>query len=205
MISTHTAKEDIFQQQVIKAAQQLYQIYGLHKVTMEDVAKAVGKSKSALYYYYKSKEEIFDAVMAAEISEIIAEIRQAVAEVVTIEQKIHTFCFANLNISRKRRALYSAIEAGMDANEMSAYTKAKQAIHHQVMARKSEILTEIISGSVKKGEIAKQNDKERDVLIFVLLSALQGLKREMIIENDFTVIEAAINSLTMMVTRSLRA
>ena len=48
-------KDDLFQEQVIRAAQKLFQQHGMYKVTMDDVAKAVGKGRSSLYYYYKSK------------------------------------------------------------------------------------------------------------------------------------------------------
>jgi len=79
-MAVSTEKEEMIQGQVIRAARQLYQQHGLFKVTMEDVAKAVGKGKSSLYYYYKSKEEIFDAVIDAEIKEIFTEIVQAVSK-----------------------------------------------------------------------------------------------------------------------------
>jgi AcrR family transcriptional regulator len=77
-----TIKDDLFQEQVIKAAQQLFRQYGLQKVTMDDVAKAVGKGRSSLYYYYKNKIEIFGAVMDVEISEILAEMGRAVDKAV---------------------------------------------------------------------------------------------------------------------------
>ncbi len=36
---------------------------------MEDIAKAAGKGKSTLYYYYTSKDEIFNAVIEDEMHE----------------------------------------------------------------------------------------------------------------------------------------
>ena len=100
-------KEDTFQEQVIQAAQQLFQKHGLQKVTMDDVAKAVGKGRSSLYYYYKSKEEVLDAVMEVEISEMLAEAARAVDQVVTAEKKLKAFCITKLKVSKKRRALYT--------------------------------------------------------------------------------------------------
>ncbi|OYW78704.1 MAG: TetR family transcriptional regulator, partial [Sphingobacteriia bacterium 32-37-4] len=45
-------KEEIFKEDIIREAQKLFQAYGLKKTTMEDIAKALGKGKSTLYYYY---------------------------------------------------------------------------------------------------------------------------------------------------------
>ncbi len=106
-------KEYSIQEQVVKAGQQLFQQYGLHKVTMEDVAKAVGKAKSSLYYYYKSKEEIFNAVMNAEIGEIIAELTTYINQESGVENKIRVFSKTKLHISKKRRALYNDIDMGI--------------------------------------------------------------------------------------------
>jgi AcrR family transcriptional regulator len=50
-------KEEIFKEDIIREAQKLFQTYGLKKTTMEDIAKALGKGKSTLYYYYQSKEQ----------------------------------------------------------------------------------------------------------------------------------------------------
>ena len=38
---------------------------------MEDIAKAIGKGKSTLYYYYKSKSEVFQDVIIREADEVI--------------------------------------------------------------------------------------------------------------------------------------
>jgi len=81
-----TIKDDLFQEQVIKAAQLLFRQYGLEKVTMDEVAKAVGKGRSSLYYYYKNKIEIFGAVMDLEIDEILTEVARAVDKAVGAEQ-----------------------------------------------------------------------------------------------------------------------
>ncbi len=51
MTAQSETKEDLLQKQIIKAAQHLYQTHGVSKVTMDDVAREIGKSRSSLYYY----------------------------------------------------------------------------------------------------------------------------------------------------------
>ena len=50
-------KDELIVQDIINGAKKLVQQYGLKKTTMEDIAKAAGKSKSTLYYYFKDKED----------------------------------------------------------------------------------------------------------------------------------------------------
>ena len=53
---------------IIAAATTLFSRFGLDKTTMEDIAKAAKKGKSSLYYYFKSKEQVFAEVIRKEIS-----------------------------------------------------------------------------------------------------------------------------------------
>jgi AcrR family transcriptional regulator len=59
--------KDPFKEDILNGARDLFERFGFKKTTMEDIARQVGKSKSALYYYYKTKEEIFEAVILRDI------------------------------------------------------------------------------------------------------------------------------------------
>ena len=204
MTESGIIKEDEIQEQTLQAALQLFQAHGFRRVTMDDVARAIGKGRSSLYYYYKSKEEIFDAVMDAEISNMMTAIARAVDRAGTAEQKIFAFCATKLQVLRERQAFYNTIDLGMDAEEISNYNKAKYAIHRRVMQQEGVLLRQILTGGMDNGELAVMNKKEQDVSIFVLLSSLRGLKREMVIENDFSGIEPAVAALTRMVIHGLK-
>jgi AcrR family transcriptional regulator len=49
-------KKDSVKQDIGKAAMACFLKYGLEKTTLEDIAKAVGMNKSALFYYYKTRK-----------------------------------------------------------------------------------------------------------------------------------------------------
>jgi AcrR family transcriptional regulator len=204
MSPSEPIKEDIIQEQILLAAKQLFQVHGFRKVTMDDVAKAIGKGRSSLYYYYKSKEEILEAVIDIEIREMLTAMTKAVDKAATTEQKIHAFLLTKLQILRERRAFYNTIEISMDADEMSNYNKTKQDIHRLLMKQEGIILNGIIVNGVIKGELRNLNKKEQEAIIFVLLSALRGLKREMALDDDFSKVETVVDSLTNMVIYGLK-
>ncbi|MDR3714844.1 MAG: TetR/AcrR family transcriptional regulator [Puia sp.] len=205
MSASHTIKEDIVQEQILQAAHQLFRQYGLHKVTMDDVAKAIGKGRSSLYYYYKSKEEIFDAVMDMEIAGLLTEINKGVNAVASVEQKIYAFCLAKLNAVQKRRSRYNAIltDAGMDADEISTYNRIKDSIHQRLFRQESDLLAQVLKEGIRKGELRSIDKKELDILVFVILSGLHGLKREMLSENDFSRTDAAVETFSQLIMRGL--
>src|ERR1700749_4878155 len=106
-------KEDVIQEQILQAAKRLFQVHGLQKVTMDDVAREIGKGRSSLYYYYKSKEEILDAAIDVEMKDTLAELTRAIDQATTLEQKINTYFITRLKLSKKRTVFYNMIDSGL--------------------------------------------------------------------------------------------
>jgi len=55
-------KED-YRLKIILTASRIFSHYGFRKTTMEEISKALKKGKSSIYYYFGSKEEIFEAII----------------------------------------------------------------------------------------------------------------------------------------------
>lgn len=204
MSTIEQTKEELMEEQILQAAKQLFQAHGFRKVTMDDVAKAIGKGRSSLYYYYKSKEEVLEAVMDVEIRDLLNAIAKGVERATTTEEKIHAFCATKLNVIRDRRSFFSTINTGMDADEMSNYNKAAQGIHRRIMKQEGVLLHQILNQGIEKGEVRAMDEKEQESFIYVLLSTVHGLKREMAIESDYSGIEPAVNAFTQMVMHGLK-
>lgn len=197
-------KDEIIQQDILQAASQLFQKYGLNKVTMDDIARAVGKGRSSLYYYYKNREEIFDAVMIAFIQEISREISEAVRLASTLEEKLEGFCWVKLKTSKQRHSFFRALESGMGAEEISKHTTAMTAFHFQLMQQESVILKRAIEDAVKSGEITQKSKKEIDIHIFILLSSIRGIKREALLNDKFTEMKKTVATLCKMMVQNLK-
>jgi len=195
------SKEEITRIKIIQTAQKLFQSDGLQGVTMEDVAAAAGKAKSSLYYYYKSKEEIWDAVMDIEIGEIVSDIANAVDHALTIEQKIHAFCGTMLKSLRKKRALYNI---AYGTNEAVKRNKSTGSIRRRFVKQENVLFKEILAEGIEKGVLKPMKLKEQEILVFVLLSGLKGLEKEIGLEKDYD-LEPAIKALSHMIIYGLKA
>lgn len=55
---------------IVKVARKVFSRKGYRNTTMEAIARASGMGKSSIYYYYKSKEDIFEAVVVKEAQEL---------------------------------------------------------------------------------------------------------------------------------------
>jgi len=77
---------------ILDAPQKRFARFGLHKVTMEEIATDLGMSKAALYYYFTTKEEIFRQVISREQEEFIALVEVIIAEKCSaVEKLMHYF------------------------------------------------------------------------------------------------------------------
>ncbi|TDX01436.1 TetR/AcrR family transcriptional regulator [Dinghuibacter silviterrae] len=190
---------------ILQAAQQLFQKYGWQKVSMDDVAKAIGKSRSSLYYYYKSKEEIYAAVVNMEVDDIVDKIGQAVEQVTGTEEKIATFFTTKMHLMRKRRELYGSLEAGMNADEISSLSGIKRAGHARIMKGEGDLLKEILKQGVEAGELRPIPPREMENLVFVILANMHGLKREMLLAEDAPKIDTLAQTLSQLIVHGLKA
>ncbi len=100
------AKEELMKATILESAKGLFQKYGLAKTTMEDIAKSIGKGKSTLYYYFATKEDIFEAVLLQEKASMIAQIQNAIDGEETAKGKLKAFASTIIEAIKKKTGLH---------------------------------------------------------------------------------------------------
>jgi AcrR family transcriptional regulator len=93
-------------ERIIAIADQLFAHFGIQKTTMEDIAKKARMGKSTMYYYFKSKEEIFAEVIRRDSVIFKLELNQAVARGKTPQEKIGNYVLARMKHLKKLRNYY---------------------------------------------------------------------------------------------------
>jgi AcrR family transcriptional regulator len=101
-------KED-FRQKVIISAGQIFSRYGFKKTTMDEIAKALKMGKSSIYYYFQSKEEIFEAVLLYEANILRNELTKAIKSVESPVEKMRNYVFVRMKAFEKLSNYYNAI------------------------------------------------------------------------------------------------
>lgn len=164
--------------QILLTAQKLFQEKGLGMATMEDVARAAGMGKSSLYYYFKSKEEIFNAVLETEISEILLETMKRVSSKTSLAEKLNAFAAVKFETVRKRKSLYRTMELGMDAEALSRYNATKKEVHLKYLQQEKIILQQLLIQGGEDRDIKILSATALEEAVFIFLSALRGMNRE---------------------------
>ncbi len=140
--------------QIIEAAGIIFERYGFKKTTMDDIAFAAGKGKSSLYYYFKNKEEVFEAVVAHEAKQLIAEINKAINATHSAVEKLRSY----VNIRMKRFVQRGNLATALNDNFLATF-----AFIEKIQNNYRDFEIEMIAGIINEG-IEKKEFKPVDAI-----------------------------------------
>ncbi|SKB89034.1 TetR/AcrR family transcriptional regulator [Daejeonella lutea] len=164
-------KDEILIKEILEAARELFSRYGLKKTTMDDVARAVGKGKSSLYYYYTGKNELFEAVVLDELKKILKDIRIAINGEPSSTGKLKAFLVARLQLKDKMHNLGKVIHDDIFDN-----FKEICRLKGEFEATQVEIVREIVYGGVQSGEFREMPTDEIGFFSRWTVAAFGGLE-----------------------------
>jgi len=118
-------KKDLNRETILQIAQEIFSKYGYKKTTLDDIANAVRKGKSSLYYYFNSKEDLFQAVIAKEVDILKQALERVVFRSMDPEEKLREYILTKLATFRDLSNLYNALENDVTAIGFIDEIKAK--------------------------------------------------------------------------------
>jgi AcrR family transcriptional regulator len=98
-----------FREKIIISSGQIFRRYGFKKTTMDEIATALKMGKSSIYYYFRSKEEIFEAVVLYEANQLRNELTTAIKSVESPVDKMRNYVFVRMKAFEKLANYYNAI------------------------------------------------------------------------------------------------
>ena len=88
-------------QKLVDVARQLFAKNGLENTTMNDIALQSGKGRRTLYTYFKSKEEIYYAVIESELERLSDKLDEVAARRIRPQDKIIELIYTHLSMIRE--------------------------------------------------------------------------------------------------------
>lgn len=113
--SENGLKKDQNREIILKIAREIFSKYGFKKTTLDDIANAVRKGKSSLYYYFKSKEDLFQAVIMKEVDILAHELDIVINRNTDPVDKLRDYILTKLSTFRSLANFYHAIENDVTA------------------------------------------------------------------------------------------
>ena len=147
-------KDEIVKKEILENAQKLFQQFGLKKTTMDEIAEACGKAKSTLYHYFKSKEEVFDAVLNAELRSLRIIVKNKVDKIGSVKEKVITYFITYHNEVVSRANLYRIVKHKL-LNESIAQKYFKYLMEYEI-----SYITRILEDSFDVDELKGFNKED---------------------------------------------
>lgn len=129
---TGATKKDVNREYILTIAQEIFSKYGYKKTTLDDIANAVRKGKSSLYYYFNSKEDLFQEVILKEVDILKDSLEKVIVKDLTPEEKLREYILTKLTMFRSLANLYQALEN--DVTAIGFIEKLKE-VHEQYEIR----------------------------------------------------------------------
>lgn len=170
-----TMKKNI-KDNIIAIAQSTFRKYGFRKTTMDEIAFAAGKTKSTMYYYFESKEEVFKAVVEKEVVQLRSEILEAVNEKSGAKLKLEAYIFTRMKGFRKLGNFYELLK-----DEFLSNLEFAEKIRTVYDRNETETLAQIIQEGIDNKEFKNLNAM---LTARTIVIAMKGLEAPALIEND---------------------
>ena len=164
-------KDELMVREILSAAKNLFSLHGLKKTTMEDIANAMGKGKSTLYYYFPGKTEIFEAVIDEELKNLLRLTRRAINVAPTAKDKLKAYARIRAAAMEKFHNLSAVVHENI-CSHITHILKLKEK-HDEIQVN---LIKEIIGGGVQSGEFKEIAQSNIQLLSSTMVAAFRGIE-----------------------------
>lgn len=172
-------KDEIVRDEILSQAQKLFQQFDLKKTTMDEIAAACGKAKSTLYHYFKSKEEVFDAVIKIEMQRLRIIVKDEVAEAKSVKDKLMVYF-----VKFHREVLNKAIIYRIVRHEASSGSLAKDTFN-KLIEFETSYITRILEDGYDSGEFTEFKKKDIPWFAEILIAGFFGIVHYSVDRDEF--------------------
>jgi len=174
---------------IIDVAEKIFSKLGFDRTTMEIIAKEARKGKSTLYYYFKSKEEIFAGVIDREGNLIQKELLKVINQNKDSKTLLKEYVLKRFQLLKKLVNYYNVFKEDY-LRELKIIEKyRKKHDEFEFLAIK-----QILIKGIMNDEISIKQDAIDDIA-FAIAVALKGLEIPLFFENKYSEFEHKIDLL----------
>ena len=151
----------------IEVARQLFARKGVENTTMNDIASASEKGRRTIYTYFKSKREIFNAVIASETDQLLTRLREIVSTDDSPVEKLKKYIECRFETMNEIVSRNGSLKAGF-FRDIRKVDRARKLITDKETA----LLKEILEEGKKKGEFG---DGDMDKAALLITHTIHGV------------------------------
>lgn len=144
----------------IEVARSLFARKGVENTTMNDIATASDKGRRTIYTYFKSKRDIFNAVIESESDDLLQNLNSIVTKLASPEQKLREYVATRMETMRQIVSRNGSLRAGF-FRDVRKVDRARSVISKKEI----KMLMHILHEGVVLGVFDIPNIKEWAIII----------------------------------------
>lgn len=152
-------------ERILQQATQLFIEQGYHRLSMRELAEAVGISKAGIYHHFKDKESLFLAVLVSHLDELEQVVEDATAADGSVQQRVEQMVRNFLARSADQRAIIRVARQEMAHLSEQGQQTLRQAYHQKFIGK----ITGLLAEGIEQGEFRGMDPQ---VLTWALLGLL---------------------------------
>jgi AcrR family transcriptional regulator len=154
--------------EIVSVASKIFSRHGFRKTTMDQIADATKMGKSSIYYYFKSKEDIFAAVVVKEAQELKYALQEVVRSGATPIDRLKDYIRFRLY---HVKAVSNFYEAMKDESNVKMEFVAK--IRKRFEEQEYKMLKEILETGIQEGAFKLTDSGIGAVAIMTMMKGLE--------------------------------
>lgn len=160
-------KEEV-RSHIVGVARKIFTRYGFRKATMEEIANASNMGKSSIYYYFKSKEEIFRVVVEFEATMLKERLNRIIKKNDSPPERLRAYILFRLHHIRTLENFYAALN-----EEALAHMGFILDIRHNFEMEEQELVSKILEDGMEQGVFQLSSSKIGAIAISTMMKGLE--------------------------------
>lgn len=160
---------------IVSIASEVFAKFGFKKTTVDDIAQALSKGKSSIYYYFSSKEDIFKAVVDKEADTLREKINEILQSDLKVIDKVKAYVSTRMQAVQVMANYYTMVN-DREVNNLDMVEKLRSKYDTEEVSIIKALLTEGVEQKVFQV-------KDIELSSVVLLTAMKGLEAPLFLEH----------------------
>jgi AcrR family transcriptional regulator len=178
MMSSRSNAPEERRTQIVEAALTLFTHQGYNNTTMDDIVAESGLSKGTLYWYFESKDDLFNAAMMSVFEDTGQEVLAVVSECSTAAGKLRAMAQAAIHIAKQTDGLFNLF---LEFWTSSSRREEASQLWLDLLEEYRSLTAAIIQEGIDNGEFAPVAAEH---LVWAVLAAYDGLAAYITLKPD---------------------
>lgn len=164
------ALEQFNRDNILSAAKELFETKGVEKTTMDDIAELADYSKSTIYVYFKSKEEIYNSIVCDFMNILLGELELCINTDSDFEGSYYRLCECLVSFEERYPKYYSSL---MGEGKMTNSRKKSSLGNSDIGFEINELIKRLLEKGISNKVI--RTDIELQPAVLYVWSAISGI------------------------------